>query len=103
MIMRHIDGCRDMPMRVLLGVYALGALPVEQIEALEAHLMLCPPCLLECAELTWTATWLRALSDVDFVDRATGLSRCQVTPRRLTSGISGRSRRPPVLPGAADG
>jgi hypothetical protein len=57
-------------MQELLGVYSLGALPVERIAALEAHLLLCSPCLMECAELTRTVIHLQRLSDVDLAVRA---------------------------------
>lgn len=86
--------------RMLLGIYSLGAMPVDEIAPLEAHLAWCRPCLNECEELTRTAVHLGALSDVDVAAVAREAPRCPVTPRRSTSGSEVRSLPRSGRPGA---
>jgi hypothetical protein len=85
-------------MRALLGAYSLGALPVERDEALEAHLLRCPPCLMVCTELTKTATYLWALSEVDFALTANicrGVRSAHVDrPARLRPGSDDNRHHP---------
>ena len=86
--------------RMLLGIYSLGAMPVDEIAPLEAHLAWCRPCLRECEELTRTAVQLSVLSDVDVAAAVRETRRCPVTRRRSTSGSGVRSRPRPGPPGA---
>ncbi|TMQ97205.1 hypothetical protein ETD83_20430 [Actinomadura soli] len=45
--------------RIGLGVYALGRLPGAEADELSAHLLGCPPCRAELAELRGVAELLR--------------------------------------------
>ncbi|WUI01050.1 zf-HC2 domain-containing protein [Spirillospora sp. NBC_00431] len=45
--------------RIGLGVYALGRLPGAEADELSAHLLGCPPCRAELAELRGVAEVLR--------------------------------------------
>lgn len=87
--------------RMLLGIYSLGAMPADEIAPLEAHLAWCRPCLTECEELTRTAVQLSAVSDVDIVAAVLETRRCPATRRRSTSGSGARGRPRPGPPGAA--
>jgi hypothetical protein len=101
--MRHNSACSHGQFRMLLGVYSIGALPVDEIVPLEGHLVHCHACLAECAELTQAAAALALLPDEDFAAFPIDPCRCLLRPRRSTSGTVVPGLPRPGRPGATAG
>ena len=51
-------------MRSQLGVYSLGAVPVDECGELEEHLARCPGCRAECEQLIHTVLLLSTLPEI---------------------------------------
>jgi Putative zinc-finger len=54
--------------RMLLGVYVLGALPAEESERVAAHLRRCAQCGAECDEVAGVSVLMAMLTEEDLLD-----------------------------------